>query len=61
MESSGPSAKSSDQPAHRWAEVFGTVIAILTLTLPLFAIANFSSSSSLLLQQTTYSVPRAGN
>ncbi|HEY9873169.1 MAG TPA: hypothetical protein V6D12_07020 [Candidatus Obscuribacterales bacterium] len=61
MESSGPSAKSSDQVAHRWAEIWGTVIAIVTLTLPLFAIANFSASSSIVLQQTPYSVSREGN
>jgi hypothetical protein len=37
----------------------GTVIALLTLTLPLFVIAYYSSSSVDVLQQTTYSLPRS--
>jgi len=60
MESSGPSAKYSDPQPHRWAEILGTAIALLTLTLPLFVIAYYSSSSSVdVLQQTTYSLPRS--
>jgi hypothetical protein len=37
----------------------GTVIALLTLTLPLFVIAYYSSSSVDVLQQTTYSLPKS--
>ncbi len=60
MQSSGPSANSSDPHSHKWAELIGTVIALLTLTLPLFIIAYYSSSSSAdVLQQTTYSLPRS--
>lgn len=58
MESSGPSAKSSDPRTNRWAEIMGTAIALLTLTLPLFVIA-YSSSSVDVLQQTPYSLPRS--
>ena len=58
MESSSPSANSSDPHPHRWAEIMGAVIAVLTLTLPLFVIAHFSSSRVEVLQQTTYSLPR---
>jgi len=62
MESSGPSANPADQPPDRWAEIWGTVIAVLTLTLPLLAIANFSSSSRIqLLQSTPYSLNQTRN
>ncbi len=62
MESSGPSANPADQPPDRWAEIWGTVIAVLTLTLPLLAIANFSSSSRVqLLQSTPYSLNQTQN
>ncbi len=59
--SSSPSANSSELPANRWAEILGTMIAILTLALPVFAIANFSSSNSLIVQQTSYTLPNSGN
>ncbi|HEY9904122.1 MAG TPA: hypothetical protein V6D43_17115 [Candidatus Sericytochromatia bacterium] len=60
MESSSPSANASDPHPHRWAEIMGTIIALLTLTLPLFVIASYSSSSSVdILQQTTSSLPRS--
>ncbi|MBD1920850.1 hypothetical protein H6F77_07090 [Microcoleus sp. FACHB-831] len=59
MESSGSSANASDQPPPRWAEILGTVIAVVTLTLPVFAIANYSSSSSVeAWQQNTSSIAR---
>ncbi|HEY9606638.1 MAG TPA: hypothetical protein V6C85_33825 [Allocoleopsis sp.] len=60
MESSSPSANSSDPHPNKWAELMGTAIALLTLTLPLFVIAYYSSSSVDVLQQTTYSVQRSG-
>ncbi|HAA27623.1 MAG TPA: hypothetical protein DCE56_08060 [Cyanobacteria bacterium UBA8553] len=59
MESSGPSAKSSDPHTHRWAEIMGTAIALLTLTLPLFVIAYYSSSSVDVLPQNPYSLQRS--
>ncbi|MGQ4646690.1 hypothetical protein [Lyngbya aestuarii] len=59
MESTGSSANSSEPHPHRWAEVIGTVIALLTLTLPLCVIAYYSSSSSLdVWEQTNYPLPR---
>ncbi|MEW6492741.1 MAG: hypothetical protein AB1589_09565 [Cyanobacteriota bacterium] len=58
MESSGPSANSSDPHPSKWAEFMGAVIALLTLTLPLFVIANYSSHRVDILQQTNYSLPR---
>lgn len=60
MESSEPPANSSDANPHRWADILGTVIALLTLTLPLLVIAYYSSSSSVdVWQQTTYSLPES--
>ncbi len=60
MELSGSSANSSDPHPYRWAEVLGTVIALLTLTLPLLIIAYYSSSNNYVnvLPQTTYSPTR---
>ncbi|MDV3001168.1 MAG: hypothetical protein N5P05_002774 [Chroococcopsis gigantea SAG 12.99] len=43
MESSSPSGKTAEIPGHRWSNFIGTTIAILTLTIPLLAIANYSS------------------
>jgi hypothetical protein len=59
MESSGQSANSSDQPPpQRWAEFLGTAIALITLTLPVFAIAHYSPSRVETLQRPTlYSIP----
>ncbi len=52
MESSSPSGKVSEPPAHRWTHVMGTVIAIVTLTLPIFIIAYYSSNRAQPLPQT---------
>ncbi|HAG80319.1 MAG TPA: hypothetical protein DCL61_03900 [Cyanobacteria bacterium UBA12227] len=60
MNSSGSSANSADSNPYRWAEITGTVIAFLTLTLPLFSIAYYSSTSSFeVLPNTTYSLPKS--
>ncbi|MGL5807416.1 MAG: hypothetical protein ACRC2R_24625 [Xenococcaceae cyanobacterium] len=46
MESSGPSGNSSEPAYQRWAGVLGTVIAVMTLTLPVLTISYYSSSNS---------------
>ena len=47
MESSVPSGKSTTEPPpHRWAEFWGTTIAIFTLILPIAAIIHYSPASS---------------
>ena len=63
MESIGPSGNTTKAFKHRWAAVMGTVIALLTLILPLWVIAYYSSPNSNLpaLPQTTYSLPNSGN
>jgi hypothetical protein len=48
MESSGPSRNPSHHPKQGWAEVFGTIIALLTLTLPILAIAYYSQDTETL-------------
>ncbi|MDM9383303.1 hypothetical protein QUB80_21665 [Chlorogloeopsis sp. ULAP01] len=45
MDSNSQSANSTDPYPHRLADIAGTAIALLTLTLPLFVIANFSSNN----------------
>ena len=43
MEPSSPSENAIEPPPHRWVSIVGTTIAILTLTVPLLVIANYSS------------------
>ncbi|WP_017315461.1 hypothetical protein [Mastigocladopsis repens] len=45
MHSTTQSADSAHTYSHRLAEIVGTAIGLLTLTLPLFVIAHYSSSS----------------
>ncbi len=42
MESASPSENLPEPPSSRFAPLVGTVIALLTLTLPLVAIAHYS-------------------
>ena len=61
MESSNPSGKTSEPPSHRWANLLGTMIAILTLTLPLLAIGYNSTpnyTEEPLTGKTSYSLTR---
>ncbi|MBW4478992.1 MAG: hypothetical protein KME54_19575 [Tolypothrix brevis GSE-NOS-MK-07-07A] len=44
MNSNSPSAN-PDTYSHRLADIVGTAIAMLTLTLPILVIANYSSTS----------------
>ena len=39
MEVSQHPGKAEDSPGHRWAGIFGTGVAIITLTLPVVMIA----------------------
>lgn len=59
MHSNTQSADSADTSSHRLAEIVGTAIGLLTLTLPLFVIAHYSSSSvQINPQPITYNVER---
>ncbi len=58
MEASGPSGKSSVPRKQRMAEIMGTAIAVLTLTIPLVTIAYFSPNQDIDTRPTTtYSLP----
>ena len=59
MESTESSAQSSDNPPQGLADLLGTAIALLTLTIPLYAIARYSSNSVEVMQQITYPLPEA--
>ena len=43
MNLNSPSANSSDTYSQRLADIVGTVIALITLTLPVFIIAHYSA------------------
>lgn len=45
MDSNSQSASSAERYSHRLADVVGTAIAMLTLTLPMFVIAHYSSNN----------------
>ncbi|HAZ47736.1 MAG TPA: hypothetical protein DDW76_27810 [Cyanobacteria bacterium UBA11369] len=59
MESTQSSGQSSDKPHQGLADLLGTAIALLTLTIPLYAIARYSSNSVEVMQQVTYPLPQA--
>jgi len=62
MESSATSSNASEPPPHRWARIMGTAIAILTLALPLWVIAYYSSEVRVdSLPGNTYSLPTTGD
>ncbi|AKG22964.1 hypothetical protein [Calothrix sp. 336/3] len=44
MDANSQSANSTNTYSHRLADIVGTFIGILTLTLPLVVIANYSSN-----------------
>jgi hypothetical protein len=57
MEASGPSGNRSVPPKQRMAEIIGTAIAVLTLTIPLVTIAYFSSHQNIdTMPRTIYSL-----
>ncbi|MGB3239990.1 MAG: hypothetical protein WBB29_16960 [Geitlerinemataceae cyanobacterium] len=46
MESGSPSGSSPEGNPHTIAQLVGTLIALLTLTMPLFVIARYSASNT---------------
>ncbi|MEA5505132.1 hypothetical protein VB735_18875 [Halotia wernerae UHCC 0503] len=61
MNSNSQSANPASTYSHRLADVMGTAIALLTLTLPVFVIAHYSSSNVPYNQPSlTYRLPKAG-
>ncbi|AFY32540.1 hypothetical protein [Calothrix sp. PCC 7507] len=51
MNLNSQSANSTDTYSHRLADIVGTAIALLTLTLPVFVIGHYSSANALNNQQ----------
>ncbi|WP_421655655.1 hypothetical protein [Leptothermofonsia sp. ETS-13] len=45
MESGSQSANSPDRTSSRFAEIIGTLIALLTLTLPLTVVSHYSTNT----------------
>ncbi|MUL39242.1 hypothetical protein [Gloeocapsopsis dulcis] len=59
--SSSQSVSSAEKPSHKLADIVGTVIALLTLTVPLVAIAQYSDRNILTnVQPISYPLQRAG-
>lgn len=45
MEPSEQISSNPDSPHHRWADILGMIVALITLTLPLLTIGHYSSLS----------------
>lgn len=62
MESTGPVERASEPPSYRWANVLGTLIAVLTLTIPAFTIGYYSSHTKIEpLSRNPYTLDKSGN
>ncbi len=59
--SSSQSASQCEKSSHRLADICGTAIALLTLTVPLWMIAQYSSSNAQLVQPVTYTLQSSDN
>lgn len=57
MESGSRINAASEEPPSHWSNLLGTLIALLTLTLPVGAIAYFSTSDSLPISPPASSMP----
>ncbi|AUT02483.1 hypothetical protein CLI64_19970 [Nostoc sp. CENA543] len=57
MNSDSQSAKPPDTYSHRLADFVGTLIAVVTLTLPVFVIAYYSTNVPASQQPITYELP----
>lgn len=59
--SSSQSASSAEKHSHKLADIIGTAIALLTLTAPMVAIAQYSDRNILTnVQPISYPLQRAG-
>jgi hypothetical protein len=61
MESTGSSDGASERSNYKWSDILGTMVAILTLTLPLISIAYYSSfnNSAEALPNKSYPQPNS--
>lgn len=56
MDSGSEPVQSAEEPPHKLASILGTLIALITLALPLLFIAHYSSSSSKVIQPNLYTL-----
>ncbi|MDB9373906.1 hypothetical protein [Nodularia sphaerocarpa] len=61
MDANSQSASPTDTYSHRLADIVGTAIALVTLTLPVFVIAHYSTDVSNNQPPRTYTLPIRGN
>lgn len=61
MNSDSQSASTTDTYSHRLADIVGTAIALITLTLPVFVIAHYSTDVQNNRPPRTYTLPRSEN
>lgn len=59
--SSSQSASPNEKSSHRLADIVGTAIALLTLTVPLWMIAQYSSSNAIVQPISSYTLQRSDN
>lgn len=57
MDAAGHSANSSEPPPHRWANLLGSAIALMTLMLPALAIAYYSTTDLTAFDQPPGLIP----
>ncbi|MEA5567187.1 hypothetical protein [Anabaena sp. UHCC 0399] len=60
MNSDSQSAKPPATYSHRLADIVGTLIAVVTLTLPVFVIAHYSTNVPESQQPMTYELKTGG-
>lgn len=58
---SSQSATQEEKPVHRLADIIGTAIALLTLILPLWVIAQYSPKNVQIVQPITYPLQEVKN
>lgn len=58
MNSDSQAASPSDTYSHRLADIVGTIIALVTLTLPVFVIGHYSTDVTNNQQPMTYQLPQ---
>lgn len=61
MNSDSQSASPPDTYSHRLADIVGTLIALVTLTLPVFVIGHYSNSVPTNPQPITYQLQQGGD
>ncbi|WP_414545347.1 hypothetical protein [Nostoc sp. CCY0012] len=61
MNANSQSASTTDTYSHRLADIVGTAIALVTLTLPVFVIAHYSSDVPNNPPPRTYTLPSSEN